>query len=107
MSGEVTVVAIGGGGFTHGTDPLLDEAVLAASPAARPRVGYIGAANDDDPLRVGRFHARFGAAGLVASHLPAASDAAAAREWLARQDVVYVGGGNTLRLLDGWRQSGM
>ena len=80
MQEEPRIIAIGAGGFTHETDPALDDFVLAQCPVSRPRVGFIGAASDDDPQKFARFHHRF--AGLVraTSHLPGAAPLDLARE---------------------------
>ena len=101
------LIAIGGGGFTHGSDPAMEDFLLAQLPVARPRVGYVGTANRDDPLRVAAFHARFGAVCQAHTHLPQGASAADAQSWLASLDRVYVGGGNTLHLREQWRTSGI
>lgn len=102
----VTVVAIGGGGFTHGTEPGQEEFCLART-VPRPAVGYVGAANGDDPGRIERFHDRFRGRAARASHLAMAADAAEARRWLAGLDLLYVGGGDPAALLEHWRHRGI
>lgn len=93
------IVSFGGGGFTHGADPDLEDFCLGLLPP-EPALGYIGWANDDDAVRVDRFHARFrGTAGSL-SHLPASCSDGDILEWLAGKDMVYFGGGNTARLID-------
>lgn len=93
-----TIICFGGGGFTHDADPALEDDCLALLPD-RPKIGYMGWANADDPLRIARFHRRFGAVAGEASHLPMGADAKALAGWLADKDMVYLGGGNTARLL--------
>ncbi len=100
------LLAFGGGGATHGTDPALETALLRLLPGPRPRIGYIGAANGDAPDRAARFRARL--AGLArVDALPAAAGAAEAAAWAAVCDAVYVAGGDTGRLRDLWRASGV
>ena len=101
------IIAIGGGGFTHGTDAGLDDFVLAQSPVHNPRIGYIGTANSDLPERIDRFYARFASYSATTSHLPESTTGNDAAEWVAGQDMIYVGGGNTKHLLDSWHQSGI
>lgn len=101
------LIAIGGGGFTHGNDPAMEDFILAQIPVARPRVGYIGTANHDDPRRVAAFHARFSAVCEEHTHLPIGASAADAESWLASLNMVYVGGGNVLHLLEQWRTRGI
>ncbi len=101
------LVAIGGGGFTHGTDPELEDFLLALCPAGRPRIGYVGAANRDDPIRTRLFYERFGETAGYLSHLPRDTSAAAASAWVATLDLVYFAGGNTARLIDDWTARGL
>ena len=101
------LIAIGGGGFTHQADPALEDFILAASGCARPRIGFIGTASDDDPLKIRRFYDRFAALSDHLTHLAAASTAAATAQWAEGLDVIYVGGGHTLRLIKHWRDTGI
>jgi dipeptidase E len=100
------LIAIGGGGFTHGSDATMEDFILAQSVGARSRVGFIGTASGDEPDKVRRFHARFAGNCAQHEHLPEHADAGALSQWLQRLDIVYVGGGNTLRLLTRWRELG-
>lgn len=101
------LIAIGGGGFAAGTDPALDDFVLKQIEHTLGRVGYVGTASDDDPVRIGRFFERIAPRARVASVLPSGSDASAAAEWASKLDAIYVGGGSPKRLLDTWRASGI
>lgn len=100
------LLAFGGGGATHGTDPALETALLRLLPRARPRIGYVGAANGDAPDRLARFRARLGGLATVDA-LPAAAGAAEAAAWASACDAVYVAGGDTGRLLALWRAGGV
>ncbi|MGW9080606.1 hypothetical protein [Streptomyces kronopolitis] len=44
-----------GGGFSHDSDPLLDDFVLAASGRPRPRICFLPTASGDAPGYVERF----------------------------------------------------
>ena len=101
------IIAIGGGGFTHGADSAMEDFILAQVPMARPRIGFIGTASQDDPVKIARFHARFAGACASHTHLPMAADATEAQAWVAGLDIVYVGGGNTLHLVSHWRRQGI
>ena len=63
------VIAIGGGGFTHEVDPAMEDFILAQVRAERPRIGFIGTASQDDPVKIARFHRRFGVVCAVTTHL--------------------------------------
>lgn len=101
------LIAFGGGGFTHDADPALEEFLLSQVPKARPRIGFVGTASEDDPVKIARFHARFASVCSSHTHLPMGADAAHARAWLDDLDLVYVGGGNTLLLIEHWRRQGI
>lgn len=101
------VIAIGGGGFTHEVDPAMEDFILAQVRAERPRIGFIGTASQDDPVKIARFHRRFGVVCAVTTHLPMAADAAQTQAWVDGLDIVYVGGGNTLHLVSHWRSLGI
>ena len=107
MTPHPRLIAIGGGGFTHETDPDLENFLLAQLPTARPRIGFVGTASRDDPAKIARFHARFTAVCASHTHLPMAADAAHTQAWLDDLDIVYVGGGNTLHLVAHWREQGI
>lgn len=101
------VIAIGGGGFTHEADASMEDFILAQVPIAQPRIGFVGAASRDDPVKIARFHARFADACTSCTHLPMAAGAAQAQAWVDALDIVYVGGGDTLHLVSHWRAQGI
>lgn len=107
MSMTPRVVAIGGGGFTHQADPAMEVFILAQVPMARPRIGFVGTASRDDPVKIARFYERFSDVCATCTHLPMAASANEARRWVEDLDIVYVGGGNTLLLVSHWRVQGI
>ena len=102
----IRIIAIGGGGFTDNTYPGLDDFCLIATGKTQPRLGYIGAASQDDPHRIARFHARFEGRSARHIHLPMTLDAQALGDQLSDLDMVYVGGGNTEAMVALWRENG-
>ena len=107
MPMKVRVIAIGGGGFTHGADPAIEDFILAQFAGLRPRIGFIGIASRDDPVKIARFHQRFASTCALGAPLPMAAGAAEAQVWVETLDIVYVGGGNTLHLVAHWRKQGI
>jgi dipeptidase E len=103
---DLRIIAAGGGGFTHGSHPALEDFCLKHLGKSRPRIGYIGSANNDDPIRITRFHARFAAATPVHLHLSMTLDAQELSNHLDMLDMVYVGGGNTEAMIADWRVNG-
>ncbi len=103
------IVALGGGGFTE--DPgntALDDYVLAASGRARPRVCFLATAGGDSPSYTVKFYNAFSGGHCDPSHLALFNRTVDdARRHLLAQDVIYVGGGNTVNLLAVWRAQGI
>jgi dipeptidase E len=110
------IVAMGGGGFSMEPDnPLLDDFVLSLVRRKRPRVCFVPTASADSATYIAKFYRAF--AGrcdptdltlfdppglprqpLLTADLPS---------FVAKQDVFYVGGGNTAHLLAMWRTHGL
>ena len=103
MQAISTIIAVGGGGFTHETDPDLDQFCLDQLPPA-PALGFVGMASGDAPEKIQRFYDRFRGRAASLSHLPATTTRSEARDWLAGKDLVYFGGGNTAALIDRLRR---
>ena len=100
------VVAMGGGGWMM-DDPALDRAVLEVTDARRPRICFVPTASGDHPASE-RFLEAFPAPGFDASILRLFDrDVADIDAFLGEQDVVYVGGGNTVSMLAVWRAHGV
>jgi dipeptidase E len=112
------VVAMGGGGFSmNDSRSPLDALVLelaraaaarrGADDPARPRVCFVGTAGGDAESYLARFHAAFDDVaktshlGLFEREVPNIAS------FLAAQDAVYVGGGNTANMLAIWRLHGV
>jgi dipeptidase E len=101
---------MGGGGFS--SDPenrLLDDFVLELCGAGRPRVCFLATASGDADGYICRFYDAFPVRRCLPSHLPlfARRRDEDPRDLLLDQDVVYVGGGNTVNMLAVWRAHGV
>jgi peptidase E len=109
MPQQGQIIAMGGGGFTMEPDnPLLDRYVLAATGKERPRVCFVPTAAGDAVGYIDRFFETFPDEVCEPTYLSLFSrkidDLAG---FLREQDLVYVGGGNTVNLLAVWRAQGM
>jgi peptidase E len=105
---ERHIVAMGGGGFLHDGDMLLDDYVLGLSGADHPRVCYLGTAMGDEPGGIALFHRCFPPERAHATHLNLFwQDGRDIPAFLLAQDVIYVGGGNTANMLAIWRVHGV
>ena len=92
------IVTIGGGGFTHGVDPTLDDFCLDFV-SAQPNVGFVGLASLEPEEKIERFYERFGGCAATLSHLSPCASETEAKLWLAGKHLVYFGGGNTAHLI--------
>jgi dipeptidase E len=103
------VVALGGGGFSMEPDnPLLDDYVLSLVRRPRPRVCLLPTASGDSVAWIERFYELFTEDRCRPSHLGLFSRSVDdLHQFLSEQDVVYVGGGNTVNLLAVWRAQGL
>jgi peptidase E len=103
---QMKIIAIGGGGFTHDTEPDLDDLCLSETGCNHPRVAFIGTASGDDPVKIERFRARFADVAASLEHFQMTLSAAQLTQKLGQVDLVYVGGGDTEKMVSAWRQSG-
>jgi dipeptidase E len=100
---------MGGGGFAM-RDVLtpLDRFVLARTGKTRPKVCFVPTASGDPCGSLRRFHQIFGPLDCGLAYVDVFRQAVDDLEsFLAEQDVVYVGGGNTRNMLLLWEAWGV
>ena len=104
-----TVVAMGGGGFSHDDDDrVLDDHLLSLARRLSPKVCFVPTASGDAEAYVERFLDSFTDLRADASVLRLFQrDRSDLRAHVLAQDVVYVGGGSTANLLAVWRVHGL
>ncbi len=110
-----SILAMGGGGFSMEPDnPLLDEFLLSLSRRQPARICFIPTASGDSANYITRFYRAFAGRAIPTDltlfggpleRRPAST--ADLEGFLAEQDIVYVGGGNTANLLAIWRTHGI
>jgi dipeptidase E len=110
------IVALGGGGFSMEPDnPLLDDFILSLSRRKPARVCFVPTASADSAPYIAKFYRAFSVrcipTDLTIFDPPALprrpANTADLPEFIADQDVFYVGGGNTANLLAIWRTHGI
>jgi dipeptidase E len=109
------IVAMGGGGFSMEPDnPLLDDFVLSLAPRQPARVCFVPTASADSAPYIVSFYRAFAGRSVptdltltegILGRQPQRTDDLST--FVARQDVFYVGGGNTANLLALWRVHGL
>ena len=101
---EKKIIAIGGGGFTHHTDKSLDQFVLDQSKKINNKIGFLATASRDDEKKINSFYKRFGNIKSELSHFNLTLNVDRFSEWILEKDIVYIGGGNTVFMLEIWRK---
>ncbi len=106
MQTRQQIIAMGGGGFSMEPDnPRLDLYVLAQSGQDRPKICFLPTASFDSQDYIDRFYRSFLQLRCEPSHLalksPNVPDVA---NHLLSQDILYVGGGDLMNLLDMWHK---
>jgi len=101
------IVALGGGGFSMESSPVLDDYILGLARRDRPRICFVPTASGDSDNYTVRFYKRFTGAACEPTHLELfrrnVRDLAA---FARAQDIFYVGGGSVANLLAVWRLHG-
>jgi len=89
-------------------NPLLDEYILSLARNPRPKVCFVGTASGDSETYRLRSYQSFARHNCTPSHLQLFDRTLDdIRPFVFDQDVIYVGGGNTVNLLAVWRVHGL
>ena len=104
ISIEKKIIAIGGGGFTHQVDESLDQFILDQSKRYNNKIGFLATASKDDKEKINLFYKRFEKTDSELSHFNLTSNVDGFTEWIFSKDIIYIGGGNTVFMLDIWKK---
>lgn len=96
-----------GGGSLLSRDSRIEDFMLGLARSDRPRVCFLPTAGGEKPEWIVRFYEEFSARGCEPSHLTLFGTPEDPAAHVARQDVIYVGGGNTANMLALWRVHGI
>ena len=102
---EKKIIAIGGGGFTHQLDLSLDQFVIDKLKCTNDKIGFLATASKDDEKKISLFYKRFENTEFELSHFNLTSNINGFSEWIMSKDLVYIGGGNTVFMLEIWRKN--
>lgn len=102
------IIAIGGGEIRYGDTYEIDKIIVEATGLDHPKLLFIPTASDDAEGYVDSIRVAFGeklgcevTALRLIEDLPQASEI---QELILSADIIYVGGGNTKKMLEVWRQ---
>jgi peptidase E len=105
---ERHIVAIGGGSFRTDPGNLLDDLLLSLTAVSRPRVCLIPTASGDPDPVIEAFHRSFIERHCTPSVLRLFNrEVTDVEGFLLDQDLIFVGGGNTLNMMAIWRLHGV
>lgn len=107
---ESKVIPLGGGGFySEGKDSRLDDWLVSlVETASKPSVCFVPTACGDAAGYILEFYEAFQRRNVEASHLRLfRRDVDDLRSFVLRQDIIYVGGGNTANMMAVWREHGL
>ena len=102
---EKKIIAIGGGGFTHQLDLNLDQFVIDKLKRTNNKIGFLATASKDDKKKISLFYKRFENTEFELSHFNLTSNINGFSEWIMSKDLVYIGGGNTVFMLEIWKKN--
>ena len=101
------IIAMGGGGFSMESTPLLDDYTLS-SAGDNPRICFMAIASGDSTEYINRFYRRFSQTNYQPTHLELfRRDQRDLEAFLLSQDIIYVSGGNTANMLAIWAVHGV
>ena len=106
-----TIVAIGGGSIRNLETEPIDREIIRLTGRSRPRALFVPTASSDSAVYCRHFHRAYREAYGCATDelllLGQTPDPALVRDKIERADIVYVGGGNTLKMMRRWRLLGV
>ena len=107
METQRTIVLLSGG-FSDGENTDQDVFLLESSLRRKPRVCFIPTASGDSRAYIERFYTAFKRYSCIPAHLELFRRTEPnLEEFIYRQDIIYVGGGNTANLLAVWSLHGL
>lgn len=105
------IIAIGGGSMIEGATDFIDRSVFAFTGKKKPSALFIPTASSDDLSYVANFEKVYGGKlGCTTSSLLLLKKSITQKEIKEKilgADLIYVGGGNTLKLMRRWRYLGV
>ena len=101
------IIAIGGGGFTHKSDEVLDKFVIDQCKKKQINFGFLPTASEDNKDKIKLFYSELDKYNIQLSHFELCSSTNGFEEWLMAQDIIYIGGGNTKFMIKVWEDNNL
>ena len=102
------IIAIGGGGFGRVIKDLkIENYIKSQCKSDSPKICFIPTATGDDNQYIENFYKAFDSIGCKTSHIDFFKRTINLVEHIKKQDIIFVGGGNTKSMLAVWRDWGL
>jgi len=99
------IIAIGGGGFGRNPNkPTIEEYIVNQSNATKPNILFIPTASAEDKAYTVNFYKSFGQLNTSLSVLNFFQRTPRLDSLINKQDIIYVGGGNTKSMIAVWKE---
>ena len=108
MSIEKNIVAIGGGGFGRSVKDLrIEEYILGLSNKEKPNICFIPTATGDNDSYKVNYYDVFTKFNCNPTHIDFFKRTIDLSSHISKQDIIFVGGGNTKSMLAVWKDWGL
>ena len=102
------IIAIGGGGFGRQIKDLkIEKYIVNQCSKDRPSICFIPTATGDDKGYIENFYKAFDSLKCQTSHIDFFKRTIDLEQHISKQDIIFVGGGNTKSMLAVWREWGL
>tara|TARA_B110000438_G_scaffold272283_1_gene290830 strand:+ start:7934 stop:8629 length:696 start_codon:yes stop_codon:yes gene_type:complete len=102
------IIAIGGGGFGRTIkSTLIESYILSQSDQKKPSICFLPTATGDSEAYIKNFYHVFSKLNCKPSHIGFFKRTMDLKLHIEKQDIVFVGGGNTKSMLAIWREWGL
>ena len=102
------IIAIGGGGFGRSPgEGLIEKYILDQSEKDVPNICFIPTATGDNEAYKVNYYSTFSKLDCLPSHLDFFKRTPDLKELILKQDIIFVGGGNTKSMLAVWKDWGL
>ncbi len=102
------IIAIGGGGFGREIKDLkIEKYIVEQCTKKNPSVCFIPTATGDDDGYIKNFYKAFDSLGCNTSHIDFFKRTINLEKHILKQDIIFVGGGNTKSMLAVWKEWGL
>ena len=105
MSTVGDIIAIGGGGFGRNPNqPVIEQYIINQSDKDKPNVCFIPTASAEDSAYIVNFYSAFSKLNCTPMQINLFQRTPRLDSIVNKQDIIYVGGGNTKSMLAVWRE---